>query len=180
MRYVRPVFEHLRRAAAAYAVLLFALMLTFLAYDYVRRNVADVAKDRFDEAARTTHDVIEGEMNSYVDAMLGARALFYASQSVDRDEWRGYASGIDLEDRYEGMQILGYAKLVEPEEKSAFEDRLASTFGDEEPRNGLAIRPGGERSVYFPLTYLEPLDDANRGLIGYDAYTKPTHRAAMD
>jgi len=180
VRYVRPVFEHLKRAAAAYAVLLFALMLTFLAYDYVRRNVADVAEDRFDETVRTAHDVIEGQMNSYVDAMLGARALFYASRSVDRDEWRGYASGIDLEDRYEGMQILGYAELVEPEEKSAFEDRLASTFEGEEPRNGLAVRPRGERSVYFPLTYLDPLDDANRGLIGYDAYTKPTHRAAMD
>jgi signal transduction histidine kinase len=180
VRYARPVFEHLRRAAAAYAVLLFALMLTFLAYDYVRRNVADAAEDRFDETVRTAHDVIEGQMNSYVDAMLGARALFYASRSVNREEWRGYASGIDLEDRYEGMQILGYAKRVEPEEKSAFKERLASTFEDEEPRNGLDVRPGGERSVYFPLTYLEPLDEANRGLIGYDAYTKPTHRAAMD
>jgi hypothetical protein len=30
----------------------------------------------------------------------------------------------------------------------------------------------GERSVYFPMTYLEPFDDANRSLLGYDAYAR--------
>jgi CHASE1-domain containing sensor protein len=177
---VRLVFEHLRRMAAAYAVLLLALMLTFLAYDYVRRNVADAAKDRFDETVRTARDVIEGEMTSYVEAMLGTRALFYASNSVDGEEWRGYASGIGLENRYRGMQVLGYAERVEPEDKGAFESQLERSYGDERLRDDLSLRPDGERSVYFPMTYLEPFDDANRSLLGYDAYARPTHRAAMD
>jgi len=180
MGHVRLVFEHLRRMAAAYAVLLLALMLTFLAYDYVRRNVADAAKDRFDETVRTARDVIEGEMTSYVEAMLGTRALFYASNSVDREEWRGYASGIGLENRYRGMQVLGYAERVEPEAKGAFESQLERSYGDERLRDDLSLRPDGERSVYFPMTYLEPFDDANRSLLGYDAYARPTHRAAMD
>jgi signal transduction histidine kinase len=180
VRRVKLVLEHLRRAAAAYAVLLLALVLTFLAYDYVRRNVAVAAEDRFDETVRTARDVIEGEMVSYVDSMLGARALFYASDSVNSEEWSGYASGIDLENRYEGIQVLGYAERVEPDEKDAFEEDLGSSYRDEEPRDGFSLRPGGERDVSFPIKYLEPVNYVNKSLLGYDAYTRPAHRAAMD
>ena len=179
MTRVRAALEHLRRAAAAYAVLLVALLLTLLAYYYVQQNVRTEERGRFDETARAARDALDRRMNSYVDAMLGARALFYSSPSVQREEWSGYAKGIELEERYEGMQVLGYAKRVEPEEKDAFVEDLSRTFEDTdlpEPK----LRPEGERSAYFPLKYVEPLDDINRNLLGYDMYAQPAHRAAMD
>src|SRR4051812_26215382 len=176
----RPVFEHLRRMAAAYAVLLFALMLTLLAYEYVRQNVETSTKNRFDETVRTARDTIQSQMSSYVDAMLGARGLFYASMSVDREEWSGYASGIDVANRYKGMQVLGYAARIEPAQKDAFERQLVETFPDEGLQDRSPLRPEGERSVYFPMTYVEPLDKVNQNLLGYDAYTRPEHRDAMD
>jgi signal transduction histidine kinase len=174
------VFEHLRRAASAYVVLLFALMLTLLAYYYVRQNVENSADNRFHESVQAARDAIENQMNSYVEAMLGARGLFYASSLIDRQEWSGYASGIDLENRYKGMQVLGYAARVEPEQKDAFERQLVETFPDEGLQDRSPLRPEGERSVYFPMTYVEPLDEVNRNLLGYDAYTRPEHRDAMD
>jgi len=179
MRRARPVFEHLRRAATAYAVLLVALILTLLAYYYVSQNVEAAARNRFDETVRAAGDALDRQMNSYVDAMLGARALFYASTSVEREEWEGYASGIGLQDRYEGMQVLGYARRVESAGKDEFVEELSQTF-DETELPEPALRPEGERSDYFPITFVEPLDEANRSLIGYDAYSNPEHRAAMD
>jgi signal transduction histidine kinase len=180
VRRARSVLEHLRRAVAAYVVLLFALMITLLSYEYVRQNVENSTEDRFDETVQAARDAIENQMSSYVDAMLGARGLFYASRSIDREEWSGYASGIDLANRYEGMQILGYAKRVGPEKKDDFEDQLEETFSDEGLQDRSLLRPEGERSVYFPLTYVEPLDEVNKNLLGYDVYTRPEHRAAMD
>ncbi len=180
MRRARLVLEHLRRAAVAYAVLLVALLLTLLTYHYVRQNVEDAVRVRFNEDVLTARHALDRRMNSYVDAMIGARALFYASSSVDKEEWAGYAGGIDLEDRYEGMQVLGYAGRVEPAEKGSFEDRLEEAFRDEELEERLTVRPDGERDAYFPMTYVEPLDEVNRRLIGYDVYSNPEHRAAMD
>ncbi len=179
MTRVRAALGHLRRAAAAYAVLLVALVLTLLAYYYVQQNVKVEARGRFDETARAARDALDRRMNSYVDAMLGARALFYSSSSVRREEWSGYAKGIELEERYEGMQVLGYAKRVEPEEQDAFVEDLSRTFGDTDLPEP-TLRPEGERSAYFPMQYVEPLDDINRNLLGYDLYAQPAHRAAMD
>ena len=180
MRRARLVFDHFRRAAVAYAVLLVALMLTLLAYYYVRQNVEISARDQFDETVRAAQDAIDRQMNSYVEAMLGARGLFYASNSIEEGEWNDYANGIELEKRYEGMQVLGYARRIEPEEKDDFEDELSKVLRDEGITNRSGIRPDGERSEYFPMTFIEPFDEVNGNLLGYDAYSNPEYRAAMD
>ena len=179
MHRVRRVFEHLRRMAVAYAVLLVALVLTFLAYHYVRQDVEDAARYRFSETVLAARSAIENQMGSYVDAMFGARAHFYASNSVEMEEWGGYANGIDLTERYEGMRVMGYAKRVEPEDRDEFVEELSQTFdgaGLPEPE----VRPEDERSVYFPMTFVEPLDEINGRLIGYDVYSNPAYQAVMD
>ena len=179
MHRARRVFEHLRRMAVAYAVLLVALVLTFLAYHYVRQDVEDAARYRFSETVLAARSAIENQMGSYVDAMFGARAHFYASNSVEMEEWGGYANGIDLTERYEGMRVLGYAKRVEPEDRDEFVEELSQTFdgaGLPEPE----LRPEDERSVYFPMTFVEPLDEINQRLIGYDVYSNPDYQTVMD
>src|SRR5918997_1252639 len=179
MHHARRVFEHLRRMAVAYAVLLVALVLTFLAYHYVRQDVEDAARYRFSETVLAARSAIENQMGSYVDAMFGARAHFYASDSVEMEAWGGYANGIDLAERYEGMRVLGYARRVEPEDKDEFVEELSQMFdgsGLTEPE----LRPEGERSVYFPMTFVEPFDDVNRRLVGYDVYSNPAYQAVMD
>ncbi len=180
MRRARRVFGHLRRAAVAYAVLLVALMLTILAYYYVRQNVEASVRDQFDETVRAAQDAIDRQMNSYVEAMLGSRGLFYASNSVEEGEWDDYASGIDLQERYEGMQILGYAERVDPADKDDVEEQLAESLRDEGLGDRSGLHPEGERPEYFPLTFVEPLDEVNGSLLGYDAYSDPAYRAVMD
>lgn len=177
---LRAVLEHLKRAATAYAVLLGALALTLLAYYYVQQRVENEARYRFDETVTAAQEAIDRRIDSYEDAMLGARGLFSASESVEMEEWHGYVEGVNLEDRYEGIQAMGYIRYVSLEEKGAFEDQLSGTFRDEGPENGPAVQPGGERNEYYPVTLVEPLDEVNENLLGRDRYTEPEHQDAMD
>jgi len=177
---LRAVLGHLKRAAAAYAVLLGALALTLLAYYYVQQRVENEARYRFDETVAAAQEVIDRRMNSYVDAMLGSRGLFLASESVEREEWRAYVEGVNLENRYEGIQAIGYVRYVPPGEKEAFEDRMAETFSDAGLRSDPVVEPDGERSGYYPVTFVEPFNEVNENLIGQDRYTEPAHRDAMD
>jgi CHASE1-domain containing sensor protein len=110
----RAVLEHLRRAAVAYVVLLVALILTLLACYYVLKNVGYSENNRFNETVMAAQNAIDNRVNSYVDAMRGARGLFYASDSVEEEEWSGYANGIELEDRYEGMRIWATQSVSSP------------------------------------------------------------------
>ena len=174
--YVR-IGEHLRRSVAAYGVLLISLLLTALAYYYVSQNVEAQNHLRFDETAQLTQQAIERRTKAYLDAMFGARGLFYASRSVTREEWDNYVEGIEPDKRYDGLQALGYAERVEPDEREAFSRRAQR---EDLPSLHPDLVPGGERRVYFPITYVGPLNAANQERLYYDFYADPVHREAMD
>jgi signal transduction histidine kinase len=169
--------EHLRRGAAAYGVLLISLVLATLAWYYVRQNVEAQTRARFEETTQATQEAIERRTKAYLDAMFGARGLFYASESVTRGEWDNYAEGIEPGSRFEGLQALSYAERVTPQEREAFA-RTARQEGLPELRPDLD--PGGERRAYFPITYTGPLDEANQSMLNYDFYAEGVHREAMD
>jgi signal transduction histidine kinase len=172
--------RHLRRGAPAYAVLLISLLLTVLAWYYVRQSVDAQNRARFEEATQAAKSSIARRMNRNLDVMHGARALFLVSDSVDREEWDGYVktvAGIEPERLWwrSGLQSLGFAKYVRPEERESF-----SREAREEGVRDLWPEPNGERSAYFPLERVAPSNEVNRRMIGYDAYSDPAHRSAMN
>jgi signal transduction histidine kinase len=148
VRLLGSVMEHLRHAVLAYAVLLVALVLTLLAFYYVRENVEASARVRFEDTVQTSQEAIGRRLARYINVMFGVRGLFSASSEVTEEEWRGFVNSLDLQERYEGIQMMGYAR---------------------------AEGPGS-----YPITYAEPMDRANRGLVGYDPYLMAADRATMD
>lgn len=165
--------RHLRRGAAAYGVLLISLLLTVLAWLYVRDTVEEQSRVRFDETVRATQAAVDRRTDDYLDAMFGARGLVQASDNVERSEWRQYVGGVAPKRRLGGLQALAYAERVEPEEREAFVRRMEGA--------GLpGIRPGGGRDVYFPVRLVAPEDSANRDMFGRDAYVFADNRTAMN
>jgi serine phosphatase RsbU (regulator of sigma subunit)/CHASE1-domain containing sensor protein/anti-sigma regulatory factor (Ser/Thr protein kinase) len=169
--------RYLRRGSAAYGVLLIALLLTVIAWYYVRHVVEEQHRDRFVESTQATQEAIERRTKAYLDAMFGARGLYNASTSVTRKEWSDYVKGIKPAGRFEGLQALGYAQLVAPEQRISFVRR---TQDENLPEMRPDLNPGGERSVYFPLTRTGPLGEANQSMLNYDFYAEDVHKKTMD
>jgi CHASE1-domain containing sensor protein len=168
--------RHLRRGAAPYAVLMLSLLLTALAsWYYVRQSVEAQNRARFDEITQATQAAIYRRVKANLDAMFGARGLLLVDGSVEQDEWEGYVRSIEPKDRLEGLQSLGYAKYIRPEEREAF-----SRKAREESVQDLWPKPDDERSAYFPLEFVALADEANRRMLGYDAYSDRAHRSVMD
>ena len=169
--------RHLRRGAGAYGVLLISLLLTGLAWYYVRQNVEEQNEARFNETTRATQEAMERRTEAYLDAIFGARGLIYASRSVDREEWESYVRGIEPEERLKGLQALAFAEYVEPDERDAFAREARE---DGLPRLRPDLVPGGERPAYFPLEFVAPSNEANSSRVNRDVYADPAHRTAMD
>jgi signal transduction histidine kinase len=169
--------RHMRRGVAAYSVLLLALLLTVLASYYVRQNVESEARIRFNDFTLAVKRDIYHRVSRYLDAMFGARGAFLGSEPVEREDWGGYVRALDPDARYRpnGLQSLGFAKYVKPGEREAF-----SREARQEGGRALWPEPDGERAAYFPLEFVAPSNEVNRRMLGYDAYSDPVHRAAMD
>ena len=127
------ILRHLRLAVAAYGVLLISLLLTALAWYYVRQTVEAQNQVRFDETVRATRAAVDRRTDAYLDALFGARGVFLASKAVEREEWASYVGGIETESRLEGLHPVHFhvqeAVLMEEREPDVWQVRKTFAFG---------------------------------------------------
>ncbi|MBA4135994.1 MAG: hypothetical protein C0518_01605 [Opitutus sp.] len=135
--------------------------------------------------ARTAGDVLEHamvfeaqlgtRMESFLTLLRGAAGLFAASEHVEKAEFEAYTSPLDLARNYLGMQGVGFTQRIRAGEVRSIEDYMR--------RNGVAdfrVWPATPRDEFHSILFLEPQDERNRAAIGFDMFTEPIRRAAME
>jgi PAS domain S-box-containing protein len=131
-------------------------------------------KEEFNFLATDAVRRVESRINRYKQVLQGTAALFASSQEVNRSEFRTYVTELRLGENYPGIQGVGFSKWLPAGERQRLVDSVRREgFAD------FAIRPEGVREAYTSTVYLEPFDTRNRRAFGYDMYSEPTRRAAM-
>jgi signal transduction histidine kinase/ActR/RegA family two-component response regulator len=156
---------------------LFAAMIlisTLFTWSFVQDIVDAQAQQRFIYRVEKERTNIVMRLSAYEQRLRGAAALFEASDQVTRTEWQRYVQYLDLY-TLPGIQGTGFAQMVSPAEKAAHEQQVrAEGYGD------YAIRPAGMREQYSSIVFLEPVNERNLRAFGYDMYSDPVRREAMD
>ncbi|TMG89532.1 MAG: hypothetical protein E6H72_12265 [Betaproteobacteria bacterium] len=162
-----------------FLVLGIGVAMSLLLHFVIRDNVKGEAQLRFERQASDAQHVIEARIKSYADVLHGLGALFNTSNSIPRAEFRRYVAALDLPNRYPGFQGLNYAEYVPHEAKTRFEARVRrDTSLDPRGYPGFAIKPAGDRTEYFVLSYLEPLA-GNELAFGLDIASNPPVAVAL-
>jgi diguanylate cyclase (GGDEF)-like protein len=156
-----------RHGIISWAILCAGLVLTAAAAWFTHRHVAQEAHLRFNGDARELQRRVETEIRNYEEVLVGLRAFFAARDSVSRLEFRRYVESLGLGRRYPGFQALNFAQLVRAEELQQFE---AQVRGEGFPE--FAVRPGGPRSEYQVINYIEPME-SNLPSFGLDIDANP-------
>ncbi len=169
---MRKILHH---SATAWIILLTSLGVTFLGWRVSSGYAERRAKERFDFAAEEAETLIRKRMLEYEQVLRGGVGLMASSDRVTRDDWRLYVEQLRVQDYFPGIQGIGFARVLEPDEVPGFEARVrADGFPD------FAVTPAGEREVYTSIEFLEPFDTRNRRAFGYDMFSHPVRRAAME
>ncbi len=173
-----PLTERWSRARATALPVMVVLISGFLAVYFLQQAAVNTARriqqDEFDYQGRETVLRIEQRLASYEQVLRGVRGLYYASQRVERSEFRSYVSSMDLQRRYPGIQGVGYAQIIPP---GGMARHVAAIRKEGFP--GYTPHPPGERELYTSIIYLEPFSGRNLRAFGYDMYSEPVRRAAM-
>ncbi len=165
----------LHNAYTAWVVLLLSVILTIGAY-IVSSSVVEARKqDRFLFSVEELEKSIQSHLIVYEQVLRSTVAMVYASESLERQEFAHYVRSLQLDEYWPGIQGIGYAIPLEPEEVA---DHVAAVQAEGFPE--YQIKPAGERAKYSSIVYLEPFDWRNRRAFGYDMYSNEVRRQAMD
>lgn len=159
----------------AVAVLGLSLLLTAVAAWLLHLQAERLADARFRAQAHDLARAIVTRMNSYEQILRGVVALMDTGGGyVGRDAWRTYVAALRIEERYPGIQGIGFAERVAPADLERHEAAIRA-----EGFPGYRVTPPGPRNDYYPIVYLEPFTGRNLRAFGYDMFSEPVRRAAM-
>jgi diguanylate cyclase (GGDEF)-like protein/PAS domain S-box-containing protein len=94
---------------------------------------------------------------------------------VDREAFQIYVKNLHLDNRFPGIQGVGFSLIVQPSEKA----KHIQTIRNEGFPN-YTLRPEGERDLYTAIIYLEPFTGRNLRAFGYDMYSEAVRRKALE
>ena len=164
-----------RRAFLPFLLLVVGLCFTLIVYYYFSKLTYEQDQTRFQKTEQELQDRIRLKLETSIALLRASTGLFAASNDVSRSEFTRFIQQFDLQDNYPGIQGIGYAAVFRPEDKDALVKRIRA-----EGEPDFAIRPDQARDVYTAILYLQPSDKGNDRAIGYDMFTDPVRREAME
>ena len=129
-------------------------------------------KDRFAVQAEVAVERARDQIRAYIGLLSGVGALYDASESVGREEFRAYTLALGLEQNFPGVTAIGFAPRLAAHEWPSMAARARA-----EGLTGFAEEsPAGEGVAIW---FVEPFSGANLRLFGRNFHEDPVLREAM-
>jgi len=162
------------RNGVAWGMLAFTLLVQLVVWQSLRTYEDRAARQQFQMLGEKVTEAIRKRLRDHEQILLGGAGLFDAVENVSREQWRTYVERLLLPDRYPGIQGVGFSQAIPQAERDAHVARMrAQGYPDYD------IHPPGQRELYTSIVFLEPFLRRNLAAFGYDMYSEPTRRRAM-
>jgi len=149
------------------------VVLTGLATIYVWRTTRDADRARFMNAVQATRDDIVGRLDAYIDLLTATRGLVVSNPALPREELRQYIRSLNIQSRYPGLQGIGMLLRIPREDVPRLESEIRADYAP------FRVYPEARSPEAYPIVLIEPLDRRNKVAMGYDMFTNPVRREAM-
>ena len=165
----------LDRPLTAWLLFAVSLVVTLFAWQLSDQHVRERSADRFALRTAQLQERIADRLLEYEQALRGGIGLFASSKTVSRDEWHTYVKNCEIDRYFPGLQCMGYAVAVAADSIPEHELKIRAEGFSE-----YYLHPIGDREKYTSIVFVEPFDWRNKRAIGYDMYSEPIRRRAMD
>lgn len=160
-----------------FAVFLLTLAVTVVAVFAIQKAERDRSQALTKEAASSIASGIERRINGYT-AYLRAGAIILSTQSrTSMTEFHDFAMQYRLRDEGDGGDGIWWSPRLTPDDIADFE-RLRRAEGVP----GFKVHPVPPRTQAFvaPVSYAEPMDRGDETVLGFDMYSEPIRRQAVE
>jgi len=167
------------RYPRAMPLAIFALIssITLLSIFSIERGEDQRISAQLRSRAMAVASAIERRADASSAYLRAGAALRASLPDLSYAQFSLFASELRLDAGYRGAEGIGWAPIVAPADLAAFEQGIASEIGRS---YRVSPRPPPSQRIVIPVAYLHPDTDRNRRALGFDMYSEPYRRAAMD
>lgn len=157
------------------AVLIIGLLGTFAVSNYVRQDEKSLSNKEFILVCNEIKSKIITQVNIQAEFLISGSSLFEASETVTREEWKDFNKFSVNNVKFTGVQGLGFLSIIK---KGELKEHISAIR--KEGFLEYKVFPEGIRDNYAPIIYLEPFTGRNTVAFGYDMFSEPVRRKAME
>ncbi|MER8914785.1 CHASE domain-containing protein [Mesorhizobium sp. M0761] len=154
------------------AVALISLTMAGFAYFATQ----EAARIKFEATADDALNRIESRIDLHLSLLRSTQALFDARNGeISGSEFKAFFSALDVDNNFAGLRGIGYLRLAKTGDEAAVERDMLRDRGAAH-----TVYPDTTQPWRTPVVLFEPLDPANESTIGYDMFTEPVRRVAIE
>lgn len=159
------------------ALLVFAVGLAATIYYWqnLRKSVDTDMQHAYNRQAGAIGNVAATRIQLYENFLRGSAGLFRIHANLTQEEWDEYHQPYDIRRKFPDIEGIGVSRYLTKDQVPDYLERRAAAG-----QSDFKIFPEGDRDVYVPVTYNARYTGNNGRSLGYDGYTNPVRRAAMD
>ncbi|MET3581234.1 CHASE1-domain containing sensor protein [Mesorhizobium robiniae] len=149
--------------------------LTMAGFAYFATQEA--ARIKFEATADDALNRIDSRIDLHLSLLRSTQALFNARNGgISRSEFKAFFDALDIDDNFAGLRGIGFLRLARAGDEAAVERAILQDYGASHP-----IYPATTTLPWrTPIVMFEPLDPSNQSSIGYDMFTEPVRREAIE
>jgi CHASE1-domain containing sensor protein/two-component sensor histidine kinase len=136
----------------------------------------EAARFKFEASADDALNRVESRVDLQIAMLRAARGMFTAAGSgeVTREEFKAFFDALGVEENLDGLRGMGFLGVAHGGDLASIENKIREYHGIER-----RIFPQSEQDLKTPILLYEPLDSTTKADIGFDMYTDPLRRAAI-
>ncbi len=153
-----------------------SIALTAAAWFAFERGRHEEARQQFERRTETAASAVRARMLAHEQILRSSAAHMASERQVTREGWRRFVAHLQLDERFPGIQSIGFAEQLSRVTLPDHVRRVREDgFKDYE-----VTPPPGDRANLAVVVYNEPFTPRNARELGHDLYAEPVRRAAID
>ncbi|MEI7604544.1 MAG: CHASE domain-containing protein [bacterium] len=159
----------------AYIILFvgFAVTITISVYSY--QNIETISTQELRSIGTELKIKIDDRLHANAMLLRSGAAFFSSHDAITREQWKTFIKKLSIEKNLPGIQGVGFSLIIPKEELQRHITNVRKEgFRDYD------VKPVGASDVYTSIIFLEPFSGINLKAFGYDMFSDPTRRKAME
>jgi two-component system, OmpR family, sensor kinase len=150
------------------------LSITYFAYNRTKQELIEKRKKVFQVRVEESINILNVQMDIYVQVLKATRAMFYVKDTVTKEDWSLFIKYLAPEKNFPGIQGVGFAITGDSLRLKSIEKNIRHSGYP-----AFSIFPETKTDIHSPIIYIEPFSGRNLRAFGFDMSSNNERAEAM-